>query len=157
MFLLQIFFAFGNVQILSGSHYLNSEGSSAAMKLRANFNIASCNQNILRIFWINCGGIQFSSNVEYWHSETDWIPEATNSPNIFEKIFVFQGIVKFTSQLLEVLQKMFWHLNGKEFGSEQSAKYLYGFFDAVGDSIANSFLQDSTFFLSVMTVIRCKV
>ena len=153
-----IFFAFGNVQILSGFHYLNSEGSSAAaMKLRANSNIAACNQNILRIFWINCGGIQFSSNVEYWHSETDWIPEATNSPNIFEKIFVFQGIVKFTSQLLEVLQKMFWHLNGKEFGSEQSAKYLYGFFDAVGDSIANSFLQDLTFFLSLMTVIRCKV
>ena len=102
------FFAFGYVQILSGFHYLNSKGSSAcAMKLRANSNIFACNQNILRIFWINCGGIQFSSNVEYWHSETDWIPEATNSPNIFEKILVFQGMVKFTSQLLEVPQKCF--------------------------------------------------
>ena len=81
--------------------------AQCAMKLRANSNIFACNQNILRIFWINCGGIQFSSYVEYWHSETDWIPEATNSPNIFEKIFVFQGIVKFTSQVLEVPQKCF--------------------------------------------------
>ena len=81
--------------------------AQCAMKLRANSNISACNQNILWIFWINCGGIQFSSYVEYWHSETDWIPEATNSPNIFEKIFVFQGMVKFTSQLLEVPQKCF--------------------------------------------------
>ena len=44
---------------------------------------------------------------------------------------------------------MFWHLNGKVFGSQQSAKYLYGFFDAVGDSVANRFLQDLTSFLDI--------
>ena len=44
---------------------------------------------------------------------------------------------------------MFWHLNWKVFGSQQSAKYLYGFFDAVGDSVANRFLQDLTFFLDI--------